>query len=70
MGLDCQCLAQDAEKLFEVYWYLATPTSHVPHPWPPQYGAMFNLSQPAGISLNNTPATVFWSVSEYTPHHN
>jgi phospholipase D3/4 len=63
MGTDCQCLAQDAEKLFEIYWYLATPTSHIPCPWPPQYNAMFNLPHPAFISLNNTPASVFWSVS-------
>ncbi|CAI8048199.1 5'-3' exonuclease PLD3 [Geodia barretti] len=63
IGTDCQCLAQDAEKLFEIYWYLATPTSHIPRPWPPQYDAMFNLSHPALLSLNDTPASVFWSVS-------
>ena len=64
LGLDCECLTQDAEQLFAVYWDLATPSPHIPQPWPPRYDAMFNLSHPALLRLNDTPAYVFWSVSE------
>ena len=64
LGMDCECLAQDVEKLFAVYWNLTSPTSHVPNPWPPAYDAMFNLSQPAQLSLNGTPALAYWSVSQ------
>ena len=64
LGMDCECLAQDADQLFAVYWNLSTPDAHIPHPWPPSYDAMFNLSHPADIKINGTPALAYWSVSD------
>lgn len=61
--MDCECLAQDAQKLFDVYWYLAGPGASIPSPWPPQFSANFNLTSPASISINGTPALAFWAVS-------
>ena len=63
LAMDCECLARDAEQLFAVYWNLTSPTARIPKPWPSQYNAMFNLSHPALISLNSTPALAYWSVS-------
>ena len=63
LGMNCDCLAQDAEKLFAVYWNLTSPSAHIPNPWPAEYDAMFNLSHPALISLNDTAALSYWSVS-------
>ena len=63
LAMDCECLAQDAEQLFAIYWNLTSSTDHIPHPWPTQYNAMYNLTHPAIISLNDTPALAYWSVS-------
>ena len=63
LAMDCECLAQDAEQLFAIYWNLTSPTAYIPQPWPTQYNAMYNLTNPAIISLNDTPAMAYWSVS-------
>ena len=63
MATDCECLAADAERLFEVYWYLARPGASIPSPWPSSYSAFFNMSNPASITINNTAALAYWAVS-------
>ena len=45
MTYNCSCLATDVSKIFEVYWLLATPTSHIPVKWPTQYRTGINLSE-------------------------
>lgn len=63
LGMDCPSLAEDAQKLFDVYWYLSTPGAHIPDPWPPQYTADTSLTHPAAISINGTSALAYWAVS-------
>ena len=63
LGMNCECLAGDAQKLFDVYWYLSSPGAHIPNPWPSQFTADTSLSHPATVSINGTPAVAFWAVS-------
>ena len=63
LGMDCPSLAGDAQKLFDVYWYLSSPEAHIPNPWPSQYTADTSLTHPAAISINGTPALAYWAVS-------
>jgi hypothetical protein len=65
LGMNCECLAQDAQKLFDVYWYLSSPGSPVvPNPWPSQFAPLFNMESPAKINFGPNPGSAFWSVSE------
>lgn len=63
LGMDCECLAQDAQRLFDVYWYLSSPGASIPDPWPPQFAAMFNKDSPAKIDIGPNTGLAFWSVS-------
>ena len=62
LGMDCECLARDAYKLFEVYWYLAK-TRKVPDHWNGTYSADYNMYKPADVKINGTDAAAFWAVS-------
>ena len=62
LGMDCECLARDAYKLFEVYWYLAE-THAVPVHWNETFSADYNMNKPAHVKINGTAATAFWAVS-------
>jgi len=63
LGMNCECLARDAQKLFDVYWYLSSPGARIPDPWPSQFTADTSLSHPATISINGTSAVAFWASS-------
>ena len=62
LAMDCECLAQDAQNLFNVYWYLSAQAS-IPSTWPSQFHTVINLTHPASISINGTPALAYWAVS-------
>lgn len=66
---NCSCLAKDVEKLFDVYWYLSKPDSSIPPVWPPNYTTSINMSNPAVVSLNNTKARIYISVSSKCDNH-
>ncbi len=69
LGMDCECLAQDAQKLFNIYWYLSSPGAVIPPTWSADYTAMFNMEDPASISINNTaPVDIYWAVSTLCMH--
>ena len=59
---NCSCLAQDLDKLFEVYWYLGNQTT-VPPKWPEEFATAYNLETPMQLKLNGTNATAFIGVS-------
>ena len=63
LGMDCECLAQDAQRLFDVYWYLSSPGAVIPNPWPSQFAPMFNMDSPAKINIGSNTGSAFWSVS-------
>ena len=63
LGVDCECLAEDAQRIFDVYWYLSTSGASIPDQWPPQFTAMFSMDSPAKVNIGANQGTVFWSVS-------
>ena len=63
-GRNCSCLADDALKIFEVYWKVSDPSvTEIPPDWPDSLSADFNMSQPASLPVNNISANIFWAVS-------
>ena len=60
---NCPSLADDASKLFEVYWYLGKPGTPLPPSWPDTLSTKFNKRSPMELKLNGTPAQVYFSVS-------
>lgn len=67
-GMNCECLAQDLQRLFNIYWYLSTPGNSLPAKgvWPDQYTALFNMTNPAMLSINQSlPSSVFMAVSTW-----
>ena len=61
--MNCSCLANDAQKMFEVYWELsANTTAKVPSEWPSSLAASFSLDNPANLNVNGTPAKVYFGV--------
>ena len=66
LGMDCECLAQDFQKLFDVYWYLATPGNTLPSKgkWPDQFTALYNMDKPVTLTVNTSaPSSAFLAVS-------
>nr|XP_054748597.1 5'-3' exonuclease PLD3-like [Lytechinus pictus] len=55
---NCSCLAEDLDKLFEVYWYLGNHAT-VPPKWPKEFATAYNLDTPMELKLNETNATAF-----------
>ncbi|KAK3702797.1 hypothetical protein RRG08_042780, partial [Elysia crispata] len=60
---DCPCLGEDAAKIFEVYWYLGKPDSHIPQHWPANLSTSINMSNPTMINYNGTKGEVYISSS-------
>jgi len=58
----CSCLSADLAKIFDVYWYLGAPNVVPPH-WPDVFATQYNSTSPMSLSLNNTRAMVYLSVS-------
>ena len=63
-GMNCSCLARDAQKMFEVYWMLAEPgMDQLPSKFPENLAADYSMSSPAHLPINGTSADVFFAVS-------
>lgn len=60
---NCSCLAQDLEKIFDVYWTLGEPNATIPCPWPDKFSTAYNKDTPMEVMLNNTPSLVYLSSS-------
>ena len=62
--MNCSCLANDAQKIFEVYWELSDGNkTTVPSKWPDNLTASFNIDNPAQLKVNGTMTKVFLGVS-------
>lgn len=48
---NCEMLARDLMKTFEVYWYLGKENALVPRQWPNSYAAIYNTSHPFQTSM-------------------
>lgn len=60
---NCSCLAQDLEKIFDVYWTLGTPNATIPSPWPDKFSTNYNKDTPMEMTVNNTQTLVYLSSS-------
>lgn len=63
MSYNCSCLANDMSKIFEVYWDLAKPNSHIPDPWPDKYKTRINADSPAQIKINGSNSSSIYLTS-------
>ncbi|KAJ9585958.1 hypothetical protein L9F63_020390, partial [Diploptera punctata] len=67
MGLlvqNCSCLVSDILKIFEVYWILGKPDSHIPSKWPDSLSTQYNINTPVNLKVNiSSEADVFISSS-------
>ncbi|XP_032411668.1 phospholipase D3 isoform X1 [Xiphophorus hellerii] len=59
---DCSCLAQDAFRLFGVYWAIGGAQSgSLPPFWPARLSALSSADQPLDLNFNGVPAQVYLS---------
>ncbi|KAM4621661.1 inactive phospholipase D5 [Polymixia lowei] len=59
---DCSCLAQDASRIFGVYWNIgAEKKGSLPPYWPARLSALSSSQQPLRLKLNGVPADVYLS---------
>ncbi|KAG7278910.1 hypothetical protein CRUP_024919 [Coryphaenoides rupestris] len=60
---DCGCLAQDAARIFDLYWSLSSQ-GNVSLPflyWPARFSALSSSQQPLQLRFNGVPAQVYLS---------
>ncbi|XP_072287901.1 5'-3' exonuclease PLD3 [Pyxicephalus adspersus] len=60
---NCSCLAQDLEKIFDVYWTLGIPNATIPSPWPDKFSTIYNKDTPMEMNVNSTESLVYLSSS-------
>ncbi|XP_076018880.1 5'-3' exonuclease PLD3 isoform X2 [Genypterus blacodes] len=59
---DCSCLAQDALRIFGVYWSLGAEASpSLPPYWPARFSALSSAQKPLHMKFNGVPAQVYLS---------
>ncbi|KAJ3588289.1 hypothetical protein NHX12_011882 [Muraenolepis orangiensis] len=59
---DCGCLAQDAARIFDLYWSVgAERNASLPPYWPARLSALSSSQQPLHLRLNGVPAQVYLS---------
>lgn len=64
---DCSCLAQDASRIFELYWDIgAQKNESLPPFWPRRFSALSSSKYPLAVKFNGVPARVYLSVSSVT----
>ncbi|UYV65855.1 PLD4 [Cordylochernes scorpioides] len=56
---NCRCLAEDVQKIFEMYWMLGLPNAKIPPVWPTDLHTEINVQKPLPVSLNGTNSTVY-----------
>lgn len=59
---NCSCLAEDLDKIFQIYWMLGVPDAVIPPSYPPELETDFNNTDPAKLPLNGTMSQVFFGV--------
>ncbi|KAM4555152.1 5'-3' exonuclease PLD3 isoform 2-T3 [Odontesthes bonariensis] len=58
---DCSCLAQDAFRIFGVYWSIGGANGSLPPYWPARLSALSSSDKPLHLKLNGVPARVYLS---------
>ncbi|KAF7278284.1 hypothetical protein GWI33_008637 [Rhynchophorus ferrugineus] len=60
---NCSCLAEDAGKIFEVYWSLGEENSKIPPFWPSALATKYNLNTPLNLISDNETFQTYLSSS-------
>ncbi|KAF4104685.1 5'-3' exonuclease PLD3 isoform X2 [Onychostoma macrolepis] len=61
---DCSCLAQDASRVFDMYWDVgAQKNGSLPPFWPGRFSALSSSKYPLAVKFNGVPARVYLSSS-------
>ncbi|KAM6952271.1 uncharacterized protein pld7 isoform 1-T1 [Lycodopsis pacificus] len=61
---DCSCLAQDASRIFGVYWSIGGASNgSLPPYWPARLSALSSSQNPLRLKFNGVPAQVYLSSS-------
>ncbi|XP_052010995.1 5'-3' exonuclease PLD3-like [Xyrauchen texanus] len=61
---DCSCLAQDASRIFDIYWETGTQKNgSLPPFWPGRFSALSSSKYPLAVKFNGVPARVYLSSS-------
>ncbi|XP_051506563.1 5'-3' exonuclease PLD3-like isoform X2 [Myxocyprinus asiaticus] len=61
---DCSCLAQDASRIFDIYWEIgAQKNGSLPPFWPGRFSALSSSKYPLAVKFNGVPARVYLSSS-------
>ncbi|CAH1792412.1 unnamed protein product [Owenia fusiformis] len=70
VSYNCSCLAGDIQKIFDVYWYMGTPSSSIPSSWPKDWGTQYNSVTPLQLDINNIETSTYLSSSppEFCPN--
>ncbi|XP_070769888.1 LOW QUALITY PROTEIN: 5'-3' exonuclease PLD3 [Enoplosus armatus] len=59
---DCSCLAQDAFRIFGVYWSIGGANNgYLPPYWPARFSALSSSQNPLRLKFNGVPARVYLS---------
>ncbi|XP_072520124.1 5'-3' exonuclease PLD3 isoform X2 [Salminus brasiliensis] len=59
---DCSCLAQDALRIFSVYWEIGSQKNgSLPPYWPGRFSALSSSKYPLAVKFNGVPARVYLS---------
>ncbi|XP_066259189.1 5'-3' exonuclease PLD3-like isoform X1 [Euwallacea similis] len=60
---NCSALAEDASKIFEVYWALGANNSVIPDQWPSNFSTHYNMQSPLNMIYENETFQTFLSSS-------
>ncbi|XP_023021038.2 5'-3' exonuclease PLD3 isoform X1 [Leptinotarsa decemlineata] len=58
---NCSCLANDVQKIFEVYWTLGVEGAKIPSVWPANLSTAYNAKTPMDLLSNNEIFHLFFS---------
>uniref|UniRef100_A0A0N4ZDN9 PLD phosphodiesterase domain-containing protein n=1 Tax=Parastrongyloides trichosuri TaxID=131310 RepID=A0A0N4ZDN9_PARTI len=62
-AFNCPCLANDIQKIFDVYWAMGIPNAKLPSVWDDKYVYNSNPQNPTEVRLNNENSLVYFSSS-------
>ena len=63
-AMDCDCLARDMAKIFDVYWAMGGSTSTAPpSEWPQHLTTSSNLHSPMKLQADSKPTDAYLAVS-------
>ncbi|XP_056630721.1 5'-3' exonuclease PLD3-like isoform X1 [Diorhabda sublineata] len=60
---NCSCLANDVQKIFEVYWTLGADNAKIPPQWPSNLSTQYNNDTPFNLMYDNETFQTYFTSS-------